>query len=575
MSTDLQLKGDSRRRQLEASQEYAERNELDLADDAQLEDIGISAFKGANVKEGALGRFLEAVEQGAVARGSYLIVESLDRISREHVLAAQAVFLRIIQAGINLVTLTDGRVYRAGETNLGDLVISLVIMSTAHEESLKKSQRVGAAWKHKRLKAAAGTPMTERCPAWLCLSPDRKAYEAIPARVAIVRRIFEETIAGVGMYSVAKRLNHERIPAFVGKNGWHQSYVAKTLANRAVLGEFQPNRKVDGKRVPDGEPIANYYPAIIDEATFFQAQASKRLRSSGGTGAGRKGPTFTNLFSGLARCAHCSYSMSFENKGATPKGGTYLVCDNARRHLGCEAVRWRYNDFEASFFAFVSELDLESLIDLDAEATQRKGIESEISSLEGRLADIRASMEKTYALLDTGSAVEFVSAKLKELQQRNDECSADLSEKTRIRDALALRASSLRQSRAELTQLVKRLQAPSGAELYKLRAQIASRLKNLVQTINVATLGNRPQLQRTIEFLEQQPDSNDVISHLKDRLSGPESARRYYAVGFRNNSVRVVYPHEDDPLKYEQQIIAKRGVRERDFSGILSYTSSS
>src|SRR6185437_14292152 len=125
--------------------------------------------------------------------------------------------------------------------------------------------------------------------------------------------------------------------------------------------------------------------------TFFQAQASKRQRSSGGTGAGRKGPTFTNLFSGLARCAHCSYSMSFENKGATPKGGTYLVCDNARRHLGCEAVRWRYNDFEASFFAFVSELDLESLIDLDAEATQRKGIESEISSLEGRLADIRVS----------------------------------------------------------------------------------------------------------------------------------------------------------------------------------------
>ena len=55
MSTDLQLKGDSRRRQLEASKAYAEANDLTLADDAQLEDIGVSAFRGANVRDGTLG----------------------------------------------------------------------------------------------------------------------------------------------------------------------------------------------------------------------------------------------------------------------------------------------------------------------------------------------------------------------------------------------------------------------------------------------------------------------------------------------------------------------------------------
>jgi hypothetical protein len=45
MSTELQLKGDSRRRQLEASNRYAEEHGLDLASADQLEDIGISAFK--------------------------------------------------------------------------------------------------------------------------------------------------------------------------------------------------------------------------------------------------------------------------------------------------------------------------------------------------------------------------------------------------------------------------------------------------------------------------------------------------------------------------------------------------
>src|ERR1700730_6619351 len=76
MSTDLQLKGDSRRRQLEASRAYAEANGLDLAEGAELEDIGISAFRGANVREGALGRFLDAVKGGSVKPGSFLIVES-------------------------------------------------------------------------------------------------------------------------------------------------------------------------------------------------------------------------------------------------------------------------------------------------------------------------------------------------------------------------------------------------------------------------------------------------------------------------------------------------------------------
>jgi DNA invertase Pin-like site-specific DNA recombinase len=351
MSTELQLKGDSRRRQLEASRAYAEANGLELAEGSELEDIGISAFKGANAREGALGRFLAAIKSGSIKSGSYLIVESLDRLSREQVLSAQSLFLSIIQAGIHLVTLTDGRIYRSGTTELGDLIISLVIMSRAHEESMTKSHRISAAWKNKRALAATQTPMTKWCPAWLTLSPDRSGYVPIPERVEIVRQIFKDTAEGIGMYSIASRLNKGEIATFGGPNGWHQSYVAKILANRAVLGEFQPHVRTDGKRVADGEPVKNYYPAIIDEQLFYQAQLGKSQRR--GAGAGRKGAGFTNLFSGIARCFYCRAPVLFENKGYGPKGGTYLVCDGTRRHRGCPSVRWRYRDFEASFLAFV------------------------------------------------------------------------------------------------------------------------------------------------------------------------------------------------------------------------------
>lgn len=193
MSTDLQLKGDSRRRQLEVSTAYAAAHDLDLVDDTQLEDIGISAFKGANIKEGALGRFLDAAKAGKIERGSFLLVESLDRLSRQEVRKSLAIFLNIIDAGINIVTLADNRTYTADNTQEIDLITSLVIMSRAHEESRTKSQRVGAAWANKRAQATT-RPLTKWCPAWLRLSDDRKSYVIIEDRATIVRTIFEDTV---------------------------------------------------------------------------------------------------------------------------------------------------------------------------------------------------------------------------------------------------------------------------------------------------------------------------------------------------------------------------------------------
>ena len=155
-------------------------------------DIGISAFKGANVQSGALGQFLAAVKAGNVERGSYLLVESLDRLSREEILPAHTLFLSIVQAGINLVTLADKRVYRAKSTNLVDMITSLVIMERAHEESKTKSLRVGAAWKQKRSKATQGqsddviTHMEQ-----LAAHPDQsRRFFSVGFRDAAVRAVF-------------------------------------------------------------------------------------------------------------------------------------------------------------------------------------------------------------------------------------------------------------------------------------------------------------------------------------------------------------------------------------------------
>jgi DNA invertase Pin-like site-specific DNA recombinase len=76
-----------------------------------LRDEGLSAYHQRHVKQGALCVFLRAVEEGRIPEGSVLIVEGLDRLSRAEPIQAQAQLAQIINAGISVVTASDGREY--------------------------------------------------------------------------------------------------------------------------------------------------------------------------------------------------------------------------------------------------------------------------------------------------------------------------------------------------------------------------------------------------------------------------------------------------------------------------------
>src|SRR4051812_17590900 len=83
-STPEQQKGDSFRRQSSMAASYAAHHGLELDEHLTFHDLGRSAFRGQNLAEaGRLGDFLEAVRSGLVPSGSVLLVEQLDRISRQ------------------------------------------------------------------------------------------------------------------------------------------------------------------------------------------------------------------------------------------------------------------------------------------------------------------------------------------------------------------------------------------------------------------------------------------------------------------------------------------------------------
>jgi DNA invertase Pin-like site-specific DNA recombinase len=548
MSTDVQLKGDSLRRQLDQSREYAAQRGWDLLEEDELRDIGVSAFSGANVSGGALGRFLEAVRNRRVEPGSFLILESLDRLSRQEVLKSLGVFIEILNAGVNVVTLADGRTYTV-ETGFEELIVSIVSMGRAHEESKTKSIRVRAAWANKR-KNAGTRKLTAQCPGWLRLSSDRKTFEVIQERADVVAAIFQDSTAGIGNYTITRRLNQARVPPFGRSRGWRTSSVNKILASRAALGEFQPHRLVDGRRLPDGDPIQGYFPAVVDEQLFYQAQDARGQRRV--RGAGRKGANVSNLFSGLATCAYCRSRVAFKNKGPGPKGGTYLVCDAAQRGLGCEKAAWRYDAFETSFLAFVGELDLEQIIHGEDEARKRSALESTITALRGEQTAISQQMDKAYELLDiAGTATGFVAQKLQGLEARRAAVEAELREKEQERARLgATRSLGAEQIRT----LIEQIQGREGDETYKIRSMLAARLRSLVTTILVAPLGHAPLTERTIDFLSGESGAEPVVEHLRQGLDN----RRYFAVGFTDGTTRVVFPDRDDPRRYDQQILGTK-----------------
>jgi DNA invertase Pin-like site-specific DNA recombinase len=401
-SSPQQDTGDSMRRQVELSEEYARQHGLTLDSTLQLTDRGLSAYSGDHLTKGALGRFLRLVEAGEIPQGSILLVESLDRLSREQVLDAQDQFTGIIRAGIKLVTLQDGMEYdRASiDQNWAQLIMPIVYMARAHEESEAKSKRLCSVWEYKRNNSDR-RKLTAMAPAWLRLSEDKTTFNPIPEVCEAVELIFRKKLDGKGTVRIESELNADLDvwkPPQTTRNkggGWRKSYIDKILRNRAVIGEFQPHRKsVRGTRQPIGDPVPDYFPPIIDEDLFYQVQAQLDAnRRQNGNAGGRNGKA-TNLFTHVVKCGLCGSPMHLIDKGKPPKGAQYLVCDAARRLKTCPAKMVRYDEFERLFFDNFEELDIGQLIPGEDETQARLGeLEKRLTANRQKVVEIDSQVE--------------------------------------------------------------------------------------------------------------------------------------------------------------------------------------
>ncbi|MGR5138551.1 recombinase family protein [Vibrio jasicida] len=313
-SSSQQSQGDSLRRQTQLAERYCNEHNLTLSD-TTFQDLGVSAFNSANSNEDrGLGQFLSALNEGLIDSGSYLLVESLDRLSRARVQTALRQMLTITELGVKIVTLMDNRIYDH-ECDSTDLIISLTIMERAHNESKTKSERIRAAWENKRQNPRT-TNRHGITPFWLTLNSDKRSYTTVNKYADIVRKIYQLSIDGWGVVKIVRFLNESKIPAPKG-GSWSGTTVCRVLNTKAVLGHYEPTQN----RQSLNTVIENYYPPVIDEKTYYLSQKRKSERSTPES-AGRK-TEYPNPLHQIAKCKLCGSSMYYDNKSKTLK---YLTC---------------------------------------------------------------------------------------------------------------------------------------------------------------------------------------------------------------------------------------------------------
>ena len=97
-STPEQDQGTSLERQRKSTKLLVQQKQWEEAE--VIEDKGLSAWKGDHLRVGGLGRFTDRVATGEIEPGSILVIENLDRLSREKLKNARRWIEDINEAGI-------------------------------------------------------------------------------------------------------------------------------------------------------------------------------------------------------------------------------------------------------------------------------------------------------------------------------------------------------------------------------------------------------------------------------------------------------------------------------------------
>ncbi|MCF5508840.1 hypothetical protein GIV66_02260 [Pseudomonas sp. PA-3-11C] len=476
-SSTRQEDGSTRTRQNELIDAFVSKHDLDV--DRHLEDAGTSAHRGKNAGvEGVLGQFLRQVRMGEIDKGSYLLIENFDRLSRDKIVRSNKIFTDLLYAGIKIVILDKNKIYDAENLDFGDWISALVEFERANAESERKSDFSSKAWRFNREKMRAGEIVTKKVPTWLKV--ENNAFVIDDAKVERINTLFKLSLSK-GLQEATRDYND----LYSEKLAIHQTQYL--LSNRKLIGEHSPQKiHYDDagqlKRKDEGEAIPNYYPAVVDEKLFYQVQEVIKSRRPF---AGRYSNQRYNVFRDLIYCKWCGGTIRYMNKGERD----YFICTNSmtgkcdlNSHLGQQSIRGK--KLFGMFFAFTDGLNVYALLEENTLAEELKAktmkLEAKRTQISSRLADFKKEVKNM--IMDGKAIPSTYNELISELESNSTHINQEIESKRKELDKIYTSEKSFSGLKANnISQII----YDRSNESVEKRVRYNSELKKIIKHIRI------------------------------------------------------------------------------------------
>jgi hypothetical protein len=338
-------------------------------DDEPLIDAGISAYTGKNVKEGSLGRLVQAIESGVIDKGSIILVEHFSRLSRMDIDNTEELVRRIWKHGISIVTARGNNYYPPEAVNDSRSRIGLILeIEAAHADSKWRSEKVKSSWERREVDAKEkGITPRMRMPFWL--DKMGKLNEFSP----VVEDIFALHAQGLGQVLIERAIREKYFDKLKGRadnplKNINPTKIIRIIKNEKCMG------LVYGKKL---------YDHVVSDDIFYTAQRICRERLYTSVRPNRKWPLH-----GIVKCGSCGSGMSIQQtNGSLP----LLRCSRKQRSGGehcSSSTTFPYVVAHHFFNIYVEPIILATLSDNQRHIV----IETKIVEINHKLTKVKASL---------------------------------------------------------------------------------------------------------------------------------------------------------------------------------------
>src|ERR1035437_227861 len=401
-SSGKQSTGDSIQRQLNSPTVLAFIEDHKLNVIQTMLDAGVSAFKGKNFSnESALGKFIECIKSGKIEIGSVLIIENLDRFSRDKITNCITKLIEIVNAGVSIGIVSMNMVIDLDQLNENPMLWNYVSneFNRARSESKRKSEFGLRTIQRKLNEAKAGNKVYfgGLSPCWVSGVKDNQFVLNVD-NVATIKRIFKLYLSGVSANGIATLFNTEKVkPLLFGKH-FYGSTVKHYLKHKSLIGYVKINDfESDG-----------FYPAIITENDFYKVQS--KIEQNRMNRGGSVKHTCPNLFKGIAFCK-CGGRIKIDSFDKY----AYVACANSENNICRDKHRWKLRDFERDLFFYLLKRTPDELLSKPVQTN------STLQDLQTQLAKVNLVINNTAEMIAGGINLPKIKADLLALQVKENE----------------------------------------------------------------------------------------------------------------------------------------------------------